>query len=70
MVAGEEGSWAGVSVVAGKLNVQCVLIPSTGRRFAGGISYAGVEQRVSIRLDYNPLGDSGGADGNEAVVAR
>ena len=29
----------------------------------------GVEQRVSIKLDYNPLGDSGG-DGNEAVVVR
>ena len=69
MVAEEKGSWAGVSVVAGKLNVQCVRIPSTGRRFAG-ISYAGVEQRVSIRLDYNPLGDSGGGDGNEAVVVR
>ena len=70
MVAEEKDSWAGLIEVAGKLNVQCVLIPSTGRRFAGGISYAGVEQRVSIRLDYNPLGDSGGGDGNEAVVVR
>ena len=56
-------------MVAEKLNVQCVrTITRTGRRFAGGISYAGVEQRVSIRLDDNPHGDSGGGDGNEAVV--
>lgn len=42
-----------------------VLITRTRRRFAGGISYAGVEQRVSIKLDDNPHGDSGGG---EAVV--
>ena len=68
-VTGENGSWAGVGLSAGQLNLQCVQYGVMKEMFYGGSTTAGDSGLITIVLLYSGRASGSELGDNETTIA-